>query len=131
MKKRKTSVSVILPTYNEAENIVPLIREILSALRDFKTDILVVDDNSPDGTGDIADTLAKDRPVVVVHRFQEKGYGNSIIAIMAGLLANNAASSTDMLPMFKDNSILFVGGFLNPFNIGLVTLGRELRTRVE
>jgi Sugar-tranasporters, 12 TM len=36
-------------------------------------------------------------------------YGNSITAIMAGLLANKAAPSTDMLPMFKDNSILFVG----------------------
>jgi hypothetical protein len=64
-------------------------------------------------------------------KIDKAAYGNSIIAIMAGLLANNAASSTDMLPMFKDNSILFVGGFLNPFNIGLVTLGRELRTRVE
>ena len=54
--------------------------------------------------------------------FSWAAYGNSIVAIIAGLLANNAASSTNMLPMFKDNSILFVGGFLNPFDIALVAL---------
>jgi len=81
MKKSTTSVSVILPTYNEAENIVPLIREIISALRDFKTDILVVDDNSPDATSDrvrYAILTYRWRTVRVLTRSQNRGLVNSI-----------------------------------------------------
>jgi dolichol-phosphate mannosyltransferase len=70
---------IILPTYNEIENLEPLINEIL-ALR--KYDILVVDDNSPDGTGDLADELAKlnaDR-VHVLHREVKEGLGRAYVA---------------------------------------------------
>ena len=48
---------VIIPTYNEAANLEPLIHRILS--QPIGLDILVVDDNSPDGTGDLADRIAK------------------------------------------------------------------------
>jgi hypothetical protein len=54
--------------------------------------------------------------------FSWAAYGNSIIAIIAGLLANKAASSNEMVPMFKDNQVFYVGGFLNPFDIALVAL---------
>ncbi|MEO5953193.1 MAG: glycosyltransferase, partial [Chloroflexia bacterium] len=58
---------IVLPTYNEVENLRPLVKEIL-ALR--KYDLLVVDDNSPDGTGDLAAELAKEHAgkVHVLHR---------------------------------------------------------------
>lgn len=70
---------IILPTYNEIENLQPLIEEILAR---GPYNILVVDDNSPDGTGDLADKLAKkhrDR-VSVLHRAGKEGLGRAYIA---------------------------------------------------
>lgn len=65
---------VVVPTYNECENIAPLIGELRS--RYPALDVLVVDDNSPDGTGDVADTLAAaDSSVHVLHRPGKEGLG--------------------------------------------------------
>ena len=50
-------ICVIIPTYNERENITELVTQILGL--DVKPRVIVVDDNSPDGTGQIADTLAE------------------------------------------------------------------------
>src|SRR5215211_5146747 len=69
---------IILPTYNEIENLQPLIEEVLSR---GPYHILVVDDNSPDGTGELADKLAKkhrDR-VWVLHRPGKEGLGRAYI----------------------------------------------------
>jgi dolichol-phosphate mannosyltransferase len=65
---------VIIPTYNEAENLTPTVEGVLR-LGDF--DVLVVDDDSPDGTGDIADYLASRHPdrVRVMHRPGKEGLG--------------------------------------------------------
>lgn len=74
---RKTLI--ILPTYNEIENLQPLVEEILAR---GPYDILVVDDKSPDGTGALADRLAKkhrDR-VHVLHRASKEGLGRVYIA---------------------------------------------------
>lgn len=69
---------VILPTYNERENISNLIPEILSSL---KTDILVVDDRSPDGTGELAERFAREHPAVsVLHRPGKLGLGSAYVA---------------------------------------------------
>lgn len=67
-------VWVVLPTYNEAANIEPIARAILDALP--AATLLVVDDASPDGTGDIADGLAATDPRVrVLHRAGKEGLG--------------------------------------------------------
>lgn len=78
MKKEK--VGIIIPTYNEKENIEKLILAISGIFKKNKIDgrIIVVDDNSPDGTGKIADKLSKDYPVITIHRKIDRGYGNSI-----------------------------------------------------
>jgi dolichol-phosphate mannosyltransferase len=69
---------IVMPTYNEAENLEPLVREIMSLPAPF--DILVVDDNSPDGTGQIADRLSSERPEVhVLHRPGKMGLGTAYI----------------------------------------------------
>lgn len=68
---------VIIPTYNEAENIEPLLKEILK-LNIPDLCAVVVDDNSPDGTGDIADRLAKEYSnIKVVHRYNNRGRGSA------------------------------------------------------
>jgi dolichol-phosphate mannosyltransferase len=71
---------VVLPTYNEAENL-PRMAEALLAL-DPPVDVLVVDDASPDGTGQIADRLAAERPdrLSVLHRREKTGLGDAYIA---------------------------------------------------
>jgi len=74
-------VAVIIPTYNEKENIIRIIPEISKIFKknSINGKIVVVDDNSPDGTGEIADRLAKEYPVIPVHRISNKGYGASTI----------------------------------------------------
>ena len=71
-------VQVIIPTYNERENLPGLVRAILA--RDGY-DVMVVDDNSPDGTGAIADDLAREFPgrVEAIHRKGPRGLGRSYV----------------------------------------------------
>jgi dolichol-phosphate mannosyltransferase len=67
-------VWVVLPTYNERENVEPMARAILEALPEAS--LLVVDDGSPDGTGDLADTMAAlDPRIHVLHRADKEGLG--------------------------------------------------------
>ena len=70
---------VVLPTYNERDNIQPIVAAILAQAPEF--DVLVVDDNSPDGTGQIADRLASEQPgrVSVLHRAGKRGLGTAYI----------------------------------------------------
>ena len=72
------STLVVLPTYNERDNLPILVREIMR-LDGF--DVLVVDDDSPDGTGEVANSLCVEFPgrVDVLHRRGPKGYGRSYV----------------------------------------------------
>jgi dolichol-phosphate mannosyltransferase len=68
-----------MPTYNERQNVESMAGRVRSAVPD--ADLLVVDDNSPDGTGDLADKLAeKDPHVQVLHRTEKAGLGKAYIA---------------------------------------------------
>ncbi|MET8682053.1 polyprenol monophosphomannose synthase [Streptomyces sp. NPDC004647] len=70
---------VIIPTYNEAANIKPIVARVRSAVPDAH--ILVADDNSPDGTGKLADELvAEDDQVHVLHRKGKEGLGAAYLA---------------------------------------------------
>lgn len=70
---------VALPTYNECENIDPVVRAIVAQAPDI--DVLIVDDNSPDGTGAIADALASEMQgrVHVMHRAGKQGLGTAYV----------------------------------------------------
>jgi dolichol-phosphate mannosyltransferase len=74
-------IVVVVPTYNERENL-PVLAGLLSDLNLPGLELLVVDDNSPDGTGDIADELAKESPekVGVLHRTVKDGLGRAYVA---------------------------------------------------
>jgi len=69
---------IVIPTYNEAANLQPLIASLRMHAADV--DILVVDDSSPDGTGEIADRLAADPAVHVLHRPGKEGLGVAYVA---------------------------------------------------
>jgi dolichol-phosphate mannosyltransferase len=70
---------IIIPTYNELDNLRPLLNEIFTYAP--KTDILIVDDNSPDGTGDLADEIHDRYALVhVLHRPGKQGLGTAYVA---------------------------------------------------
>ena len=73
--------AIIIPTYNEAENLPILVEQLLN-LGISGLNILVVDDNSPDGTGQIAESLKKSYPdqLSVIHRTSKQGLGTAYIA---------------------------------------------------
>ena len=74
------NITIILPTYNEAENIPRLVDAIFSLPRS-DIHLLFIDDNSPDGTGEIIDGLVADHPdrIKVIHRDGKKGLGSAYI----------------------------------------------------
>lgn len=78
---------VIVPTYNERENITRIVPMILA--QDERLEVLVVDDNSPDGTGALADAMAADDPrVKVLHRTNKEGLGKAYLAGFEWALAH-------------------------------------------
>lgn len=80
-------VLVVVPTYNEAENVAL----IATAVRDLGYGLLIVDDGSPDGTGDLSDTIATDDPgVSVLHRSSKQGLGPAYAAGFAKGLSQGA-----------------------------------------
>jgi dolichol-phosphate mannosyltransferase len=93
-------VWVVIPTYNEAENVDAILRAATAELErlvpgDFR--VLVVDDNSPDGTGSIADALARELGTVeVLHRRQKTGLGHAYLAGFAHALAGGAQLVIEM-----------------------------------
>ena len=88
-------VWVILPTYNEADNLETVVTAVLAAVPGVR--VLVVDDSSPDGTGAIADRLAAERDdVAVLHRPRKSGLGRAYVAGFAHALGAGAASVVEM-----------------------------------
>lgn len=78
-KRTMNETLVIIPTYNEKENLAPLVERIVTL--PVAVDILVVDDNSPDGTGKLADELAQTYPQLsVLHREKKEGLGRAYCA---------------------------------------------------
>ncbi len=78
-ERKMNQTVIIVPTYNERENLPPMIAKLLSL--PVAVDVLVVDDNSPDGTGKIADELAVKHPQVhVLHRAGKEGLGRAYLA---------------------------------------------------
>ncbi|MFQ5722145.1 MAG: glycosyltransferase, partial [Candidatus Aminicenantales bacterium] len=71
-------VVIIIPTYNEKENICFLLNQILTILNDFDLRILVVDDNSPDGTGQLVQSLSGQEPrIQILIRKGKRGRGTA------------------------------------------------------
>jgi dolichol-phosphate mannosyltransferase len=84
---------VCLPTYNERENLERMVR----ALREHGVSVLVIDDNSPDGTGELADRLAAEHANVdVVHRERKEGLGPAYLAGFRRSLADGAELILEM-----------------------------------
>ena len=86
---------LIIPTYNEVENLPPLLNEILKYAPE--TDILIVDDNSPDGTGELADKISEENTSVhVLHRAGKLGLGTAYIAGFKYAIAHDYDAAFEM-----------------------------------
>jgi dolichol-phosphate mannosyltransferase len=121
---------VVVPTYNERENLPPLSQRLLAL--PTPVDMLVVDDNSPDGTGKIADELAVKHPSIqVLHRSEKNGLGRAYIAGFQWALEHgyefvfeldgDFSHNPDDIPMFLEaaqNADLVLGSrYLNGIRI--------------
>lgn len=94
----KTRTIVVVPTYNEADNLEKVAQEVLK--QPVHVDLLIVDDNSPDGTGQLADTLAQspeaEGRVYVLHRVAKEGLGRAYLAGFAWALARGYEAVVEM-----------------------------------
>jgi dolichol-phosphate mannosyltransferase len=88
MNLSQTRVLIALATYNERDNLAPLVQEIRATVP--TADVLILDDNSPDGTGAAADALAQqDAKIHVIHRTGKLGLGTAILHLMRFSMEEN------------------------------------------
>lgn len=73
-------LSLISPTFNEKENITPLVERVHKALSKYSYELIVVDDNSPDGTSELAKSLSSKYPLKVIVRTSERGLASAVVA---------------------------------------------------
>jgi dolichol-phosphate mannosyltransferase len=116
-------LTIVIPTYNEADNLAPLVAELWAlAIPDLK--ILVVDDASPDGTGDVADDLARRQPdrFSVVHRTGKLGLGSAYIEGFKAALETDAEAIGHMDADFS-HSPKYLPGFMEKLDQADVVFG--------
>jgi len=95
-------ISIVIPTYNEKNNIKPLVEKIFNL--DIKNlNLIIVDDNSPDKTGKIIDQLAKKYHITPIHRRKKKGLGSAYIAGFKQALKKSADIIFEMDADFSHN----------------------------
>jgi dolichol-phosphate mannosyltransferase len=120
------TVWVVIPTYNEAANVERIVRATkaeLQRLRPGDHHVMVVDDNSPDGTGGIADALAEELECVsVLHRFEKNGLGNAYLAGFAHALAAGAELVFEMDADFSHDPA-YLGSLLDAARDADLVLG--------
>lgn len=77
----RPDLSLVVPTYNERDGLAALVEALFSvcAAHDIGLELVIVDDNSPDGTGAVADELAKTRRIRVLHRAGKLGLGTAVM----------------------------------------------------
>ena len=101
------ALSIVAPTYNERDRLGALTEAIFAAFTAERVDgeLVIVDDNSPDGTGALADELATQHRVIVVHRAGKQGLGTAVVegfaaatAPIVGVIDGDLSHPPEMLP---------------------------------
>jgi dolichol-phosphate mannosyltransferase len=120
---------VVVPTYNERVNLPLVVPVILQ--QDPRIDVLVVDDNSPDGTGQLADEIAASTPRVhVLHRPNKSGLGKAYLAGFQWALANRYDLIFEMDADFSHDP-RFLGDFVRAVANADLVIGSRYRTGVN
>lgn len=106
-QQRPVALSIVVPTYNERDRLADLVEAVFHAYADAQLDaeLIIVDDNSPDGTGALADTLAERGRIQVVHRAGKLGLGTAVVtgfetatAPVVGVIDADLSHPPDLLP---------------------------------
>jgi len=117
---------VCLPTYDERDNVGPIAEAILAAVPEL--DILIVDDNSPDGTGRLADAIAAREPRVhVLHRAGKEGLGKAYLAGFAWALERGYGLVLEMDADFSHNPRYLPGMLAEAARADLVLGSRNVK----
>jgi dolichol-phosphate mannosyltransferase len=104
---RSVALSLIVPTYNERDRLPELVRAVFAAYQaaGIHGELVVVDDNSPDGTGQLADALTARYPIRVLHRAGKLGLGTAVIdgfnaatAPVVGVIDADLSHPPEMIP---------------------------------
>jgi dolichol-phosphate mannosyltransferase len=114
------SIWIIIPTYNERDNVGPITEAVLASVPDAH--VLIVDDGSPDGTGELADEMAAKNPAIaVLHRQAKQGLGRAYVAAFENLLDRNADFVVQMDADFS-HPVRFLPDLLEPLRAGTADL---------
>src|SRR5258708_32677003 len=134
---------IVVPTYNERENLPSLAQRLLSL--PVPVDVLVVDDNSPDGTGKIADELAaKHSTIHVLHRSEKNGLGRAYLAgfkwalergyefifVMDGDFSHDPDDIPAFLEAIKDADLVLGSRYVGGIRVMNWPLGRLMLRRL-
>lgn len=120
MPSASPNIWIIVPTYNERENVGPITEAILGSVPEAH--VLIVDDGSPDGTGELADEMAAKNPAIaVLHRTQKQGLGKAYVAAFKDLLTRDADLIVQMDADFS-HPVRFLPGLLEPLVEGRADL---------
>jgi dolichol-phosphate mannosyltransferase len=120
MPPASPSIWIVIPTYNERENVGPITDAVLASVPDAH--ILIVDDGSPDGTGQLADELARANPAIaVLHRTAKQGLGRAYVAAFKELLGRDADFVIQMDADFS-HPVRFLPALLEPLRAGIADL---------
>ena len=85
----KPNLSIVIPTYNERENISKMLGKLRKTLKNVKYEIIFVDDNSPDGTSDEVKAFMQKSPNIhLIHRIGRRGLSGAVIE---GIFASNSS----------------------------------------
>lgn len=118
-------VSIITPTYNERQNLPLLAEELFGIVAkdpNIDLELIIVDDNSPDGTGEVADELTKSFPIQVIHRKGKMGLGSAVmegfalskrdyLGVMDADLSHDPVIIPEMISSLQDYDIVIGGRF--------------------
>lgn len=143
-KEGPIELAVIIPTYNEADNVEPLLDRLKNALAGVSWEAIFVDDDSPDETADAVRVLAqRDRRVRVIHRIGRRGLSSAVVegvlssaapylAVIDGDLQHDETLLPEMLRKLKEEHLDIVVGsrYVRDGGVGDWSQGRKFLSRV-
>ncbi|MCM8803607.1 MAG: polyprenol monophosphomannose synthase [Candidatus Omnitrophica bacterium] len=136
----KPKLSLIIPTYNERENLPELVRRIHTSLKEIEYQLIIVDDNSPDETGILAEKLAKKYPIMVIHR-KKRGLASAIVdgfrnaksellCVMDADLQHPPEKIIDLLKKVKNVDLVIASRYINRSSVKGLNLWRRITSEI-
>ncbi|HBM16402.1 MAG TPA: hypothetical protein DD381_08700 [Lentisphaeria bacterium] len=136
--------SIVIPTFNEKNNIQPLLKEIFAAVQPFPNidlEVIIVDDNSPDETGQKAEEMSKLYPVRVIHRKEKLGLGSAVmegfalsdrnyLGVMDGDLSHDPAIIPELIFSLENYDIAIGSRFQESSHVNNWRLDRKIISNI-